>query len=122
MDPSTSRAWRLLVATVLATPLAASAAGTGEGPPELRLPADVTYQGAEASPGPVMFSHTTHVPLAGTQCVACHPGLFSILQPTRQIAHKEMNAGQKCGACHDGTKASGVQDACDHCHRMGGGS
>ncbi len=122
MDTSISRAWRLLAAIVLATPLTGSAVGAGEGPPELRLPADVTYQGTEASPGPVRFSHTTHVPLAGTQCVACHPGLFSILQPTRHITHEEMNAGKKCGACHDGTQASGVQDACDHCHRMGGGS
>jgi len=122
MDTSISRAWRLLAATVLAVPLAGSAVGAADGPPELRLPPDVTYQGNEASPGPVVFSHTTHVPLAGTQCVACHPGLFSILQPTRRITHDDMNAARQCGACHDGTKASGVQDACDHCHRMGGGS
>jgi len=88
--------------------------------PELRLPPDATFNGAESSPGAVVFSHTTHVPLADTHCVTCHPALFSILQPTRGITHEAMNAGGKCGACHNGTQASGVADACDHCHRMGG--
>lgn len=88
----------------------------------LKLPADVTYRGAAGSPGPVVFSHETHVPLTDTRCVACHPALFSILRPTRGITHDAMNAGRQCGACHDGSKASGVQASCEHCHRMGGGS
>jgi c(7)-type cytochrome triheme protein len=90
--------------------------------PALRLPPDATYGSADGSPGPVTFRHATHLPLSDNRCVACHPQTFSILKPTRTITHEEMNAGQKCGACHDGTKAAGVQDACDHCHRMGGGS
>ena len=102
---------------LLAGPLAA-----GEVPPALKLPPAVTYQAAEGSPGPVVFSHETHVPLADTRCVACHPALFSILRPTRGINHEAMNAGRQCGACHDGSKASGVQESCDHCHRIGGGS
>jgi c(7)-type cytochrome triheme protein len=90
--------------------------------PAPKLPLDVTYRAAEASPGPVIFSHATHVPLADTRCVACHPALFSILRPTPRITHDEMNAGRRCGACHDGSKASGVQASCDHCHRAGEGS
>lgn len=88
----------------------------------LRLPADVTYRNAEGSPGVVVFSHATHVALTEQRCPACHPALFSILGPTEKITHEEMNTGRRCGACHDGAKASGVQDACDHCHRTRGGS
>jgi c(7)-type cytochrome triheme protein len=91
----------------------------GEPVAELRLPPDATYSGAESSPGPVIFSHTTHVALADNHCVTCHPAVFSILQPTRGLTHEAMNAGGKCGVCHNGTKASGVQDTCEHCHRMG---
>ncbi len=90
--------------------------------PPLRLPPDVTYGRSEASPGPVVFSHTTHVPLADSRCISCHPALFSILGPTTRITHDEMEAGRKCGACHDGTRAVGVKDDCAHCHRMGDGS
>ena len=122
MEASLLRSRRLLAAVLLAAAFRAGTLAAGEGSPELRLPPDVTHSGAETSPGPVVFSHATHVPLADHRCVACHPGLFSILRPTRGITHDQMNAGKMCGACHDGTNASGVQDACDHCHRMGGGS
>ncbi len=104
----------VFAATWGATPLAAE-----EGAPEVRLPADVTYRSAENSPGPVVFSHTVHVPLAGDRCVACHPALFPILRPTEKITHAEMSAGKKCGACHDGVAASGVEDDCAHCHGSG---
>ena len=114
--------YEVVVVVLLAATLAVAADEREHSVTPLRLPPDVTYGGAEASPGPVVFSHATHVPLADDRCVACHPALFSILRPTREIRHEEMNSGQRCGACHDGTKASGVQDACEHCHRMGGGS
>jgi c(7)-type cytochrome triheme protein len=113
---------RLCLALALALPLLAAPLLAGEPTPELRLPADVTYATADGSPGPVVFSHTTHVPLADTRCDACHPGTFSILQPTGRITHEEMEAGKRCGACHNGTKAASVKDECGHCHQMGGGS
>ena len=106
----------VLLLALVPGPLAA-----GEPSPTLKLPPAVTYRDAEGSPGPVVFSHETHVPLADTRCVACHPGLFSILRPTRGITHEAMDAGRLCGACHDGSKASGVRESCDHCHRTGGG-
>jgi c(7)-type cytochrome triheme protein len=114
------RSLRLLVALLLASAFQAVSLAASEGSVELRLPPDVTYSGVEASPGPVVFSHAMHVPLAEQRCVACHPALFSILHPTRGITHDAMNVGEKCGSCHDGTKASGVQDACEHCHQMVG--
>jgi c(7)-type cytochrome triheme protein len=116
------RSLRLLGAALLTAASVTGPLAAGERSPDVRLPPDVTFSGTETSPGPVIFSHTTHVAFADSRCVGCHPALFSILQPTRRITHDEMNAGKQCGACHDGTKASGVQDACDHCHRMGGGS
>jgi c(7)-type cytochrome triheme protein len=114
--PGGTKVVALLLLVLGPGPLAA-----GEGP-ALKLTPDVIYRAAEASPGPVIFSHATHVPLADTRCVACHPALFSILRPTQRFTHDEMNAGRRCGACHDGSKASGVQESCDHCHRAGGGS
>jgi c(7)-type cytochrome triheme protein len=122
MEALVPRFQRSLVTLLLAAALATGSLAASESSSELRLPADVTYRGAETSPGPVVFSHAVHVPLAENRCVGCHPALFAILQPTGRITHDEMTAGRKCGACHDGTKASGVQDACDHCHRTGGGS
>lgn len=121
MEGSGLRPCSVLGAVLLVAAAGASWAAS-EATPELRLPPDVTYNKAETSPGPVIFSHATHVPLTDNKCVACHPTPFSILQPTRRITHDEMQAGKKCGACHDGTKASGIQDDCAHCHRMEGGS
>ncbi len=109
----------LLVALLVAVAFRDVGLAAGDGSAELRLPPEATFQGADGSPGPVVFRHATHVPLAQQQCVGCHPALFSILQPTRGLTHEVMNAGGKCGACHDGTKASGVQDSCEHCHQMG---
>jgi len=88
--------------------------------PQVRLPAELTYGEAKDSPGPVVFRHETHVPLNDDKCTACHPEPFSILGVRSKITHVEMDAGQSCGRCHDGTKASGVQDDCFHCHQAGG--
>lgn len=107
-----------VVVVLAASTFAASRAAT-DGPPEVRLPPDVTYRSDETSPGPVVFSHSTHVPLADDRCTGCHPALFPILRPTGKITHAEMSAGRKCGACHDGVKASGIDDDCAHCHQSG---
>jgi c(7)-type cytochrome triheme protein len=109
-----------LAAVLVATATIAPSGAVDDEPPEVRLPADVTYRSAEDSPGPVVFSHGTHVPLAGDPCIGCHPGLFPILRPTGTVTHAEMTAGKKCGACHDGRAASGIEDDCAHCHRSGG--
>jgi c(7)-type cytochrome triheme protein len=123
MNATLLKRLRLLPALSLAATLCAGGGAAADDSVAPRLPADVTYRGAEGSLGPVVFSHESHVALTERHCPACHPALFSILAPTGKLTHKEMNAGRRCGACHDdGTKASGVQDACDHCHRMGGGS
>lgn len=105
-----------LVALLLAAATIASS-GADDGAPEMRLPDDVTYRGGEDSPGPVVFSHTTHVAEADGRCTGCHPALFPILGPTGTVTHAEMEAGEKCGACHNGVDASGLEDDCDNCHQ-----
>lgn len=84
---------------------------------ELKLPADVTYRSAESSPGPVVFSHATHAAFLDNRCLACHPEPFAILRPAGRITHEEMDAGRKCGICHNGTDASDVEEDCDSCHQ-----
>jgi c(7)-type cytochrome triheme protein len=121
MGTPASSVFTASVALLLAAAFGAGPLLATEPSLELRLPPDVAYSGADASPGPVVFSHVTHVPLAGMRCVECHPARFSILGPTRGLTHEEMNAGEKCGGCHDGNKASGVQDDCTRCHKMEGG-
>ena len=104
------------------------AVGAASPPPEIRLPQDLTYGASPDSPGPVTFSHQTHVSIADNKCLGCHPAPFKMLRPVRKVTHAEMESGRLCGACHDGKTASGVQDDCEHCHKpkpaeaKGGGS
>lgn len=113
MDSPILRAANAMLLLVLAVALRAVPVGAEE----LRLPPDVTYDKADGSPGPVVFSHDSHFLFAEGKCTACHPGVFSILHPAGRITHEEMDAGRKCGVCHDGKAASSVQDACDSCHK-----
>ena len=89
---------------------------------ELRLPPEQTLADQIDSPGPVVFSHTTHVEFTDGNCLACHPSPFSLLGRHRVISHEEMEAGRSCGICHNGSDATGVDDsdACMICHREGG--
>ena len=100
-----------------AAPAAPGAAPTAP-QPALKLPPNVSYELVVGPDRAVVFSHETHVALAGNRCTACHPQTFRILAPTTHIAHGEMDAGRSCGACHDGRQAFGVRDssACSSCH------
>jgi c(7)-type cytochrome triheme protein len=86
--------------------------------PPLKLPADFVYRYGGVRDSSVIFSHQSHVSLAGGQCTSCHPKLFKMLAPSPTPHHGEMNAGGSCGTCHDGTRAFGVKDAasCQACH------
>lgn len=44
----------------------------------MRLPPGQRLADNADSPGPVVFSHETHVELSGGSCLACHPSPFSI--------------------------------------------
>ena len=86
-----------------------------------RLPRDGALPQGEGSPGPVVFSHQTHVDADAPRCVTCHPLSFSILQRVstaerRAITHEGMEKrGESCGACH-GKTAFGFDD-CTSCHK-----
>lgn len=87
-----------------------------------RLPKDLPLPVGEGSPGPVTFSHETHVDAEKPRCVTCHPVAFRILgssspQSERRITHEAMEKrAQSCGACH-GKTAFGFDD-CENCHKM----
>jgi c(7)-type cytochrome triheme protein len=102
-----------------ALPPAADAGATEKAPVVLELPADFTFTGA-SSPGPVVFSHVSHVDLQRPNCSACHADQFRLTEPARAVTgfvtgerlHQEL-----CGTCHDGKTAFGIEEACDICHR-----
>jgi c(7)-type cytochrome triheme protein len=108
----------LQVAAVLVVALAA---GTAAGAGKLhRLPTDYVFARGEGSPGPVTFSHASHVDEAKPACLACHPRTFRITESGRpqdrdRITHARMEKGAACGACHG--KAAFGFDSCETCHR-----
>lgn len=101
--------------------LALAAGGSAQTLP--KLPADFRFP-AKGSPGPVLFSHRTHVNPEQANCTTCHPGLFSILRPGTPanglaMSHQQMQEGKACGACHNGKAAFAPTqgDKCMTCHR-----
>jgi len=93
------------------------AAGAGDLP---KLPRDYALPSSDGSPGPVTFSHSSHVDAKQPGCTRCHPALFKTLSSGvtadgQSINHKAMEQGRQCGACH-GKSAFGF-DSCDMCHR-----
>ncbi len=64
---------------------------------------------------PVIFPHWVH--RLWYECKACHPGVF----PTQRgpVTHAEMDAGGKCGICHNGSVAFSAKGECERCHVAG---
>lgn len=62
--------------------------------------------------GKVIFSHSKH----GSQCGACHPGLFQKKANSNHVSMKAMERGKSCGGCHNGRKAFTVAANCVTCH------
>jgi len=73
---------------------------------------EITYQ--VKATGPTRFSHARHLAAATPTCGTCHPKLFSA-GPNKHSTMADMRRGKSCGACHDGTKAFGI-DSCTTCH------
>lgn len=85
-----------------------------------RLPTDYAFPRGEGSPGPVIFSHASHVDAKKPSCVTCHPRTFRITETGRTasrevVKHERMEAGGACGACHG--KAAFGFDSCELCHK-----
>ncbi len=89
--------------------------------PELVLPEAFDYPVGEDSPGPVTFSHESHV-LSQDEaaCSVCHFGTFDILKDgvpdTESVTMDEMYEGGSCGKCHNDTDAFAVEE-CEACHQ-----
>ena len=112
--PATQAAVALASLTVCAVALSAQSLS--------RLPAGLALPRSADSPGQVTFLHDTHVDSDRPDCPTCHPRLFSILKQGGRakgtpVVHVQMEKGNQCGACHDGTRASAIEDDCTHCHR-----
>jgi c(7)-type cytochrome triheme protein len=75
---------------------------------------DIVYKDTDA--GDVTFSHTAHTGMFG--CDECHPDLFKAERGKNKATMEEMENGQSCGACHDGSTAFGVAEDCESCHQM----
>jgi c(7)-type cytochrome triheme protein len=106
-----------LAAAAAAVLLAAPALG---GSKLQKLPPDYVFARGEGSPGPVMFSHASHVDAAKPSCATCHARTFRILEAGKTfnrdpIRHDRMEKGAACGACH-GKTAFGF-DSCELCHK-----
>ncbi len=69
-----------------------------------------------------MFSHKSHVVTAGLTCDSCHPDLFErkrgAAKATGEYNHASFEAGNYCGACHDGSSAfkTAGAETCKTCH------
>ena len=82
-------------------------------------PADFEFP--DGAQGKVTFSHEKHLG-QNMKCTDCHTKLFKMAKGQRSsLKMADMNNGQACGACHDGTKAFSVKDAasCEKCHKKG---
>ncbi len=73
-----------------------------------------TYNAQEmTSLPPSIFPHWVH--RIRYRCTACHPDEYSMRAGETVMTMDEMQAGETCGACHDGTTAFGVME-CTRCH------
>ena len=75
---------------------------------------DIVYINDDA--GNITFSHDAHLGMFG--CEECHPDLFKPERGTNLATMEEMENGQSCGACHDGSTAFSVAGDCEACHEM----
>ena len=82
-------------------------------------PAD--FQFAGGSSGKITFSHEKHA-AKHSKCTDCHTKFFKMAKGQRSAPKMaDMEKGQSCGGCHNGTAAFGVKDQanCSKCHQKG---
>ncbi len=91
--------------------------GTARPPAASAGPKPFVFRFSSDSPGPVTFRHETHR-AKSPACTACHSKLFAMKAPVKDPKADYHDAG-RCGACHDGKQAFGVEDddGCPRCHQ-----
>jgi c(7)-type cytochrome triheme protein len=76
---------------------------------------DIIFKEEDA--GNVTFPHSVHIEMLGG-CDACHPDLFKAERGANKATMEDMENGESCGACHDGSEAFSVAEDCESCHEM----
>lgn len=76
---------------------------------------DIAY---ETDAGKASFSHSVHTAAFG--CDSCHPAPFKAEKGANKATMAQMEKGESCGSCHDGSTAFSVKDDndCGKCHEM----
>lgn len=78
---------------------------------------DIVFSVEDESRGvaPTVFPHWAH--RVRYKCYACHNDLFEMEEGANDITMKAIEAGEFCGACHNGEIAWGIGfDTCNRCH------
>ena len=87
----------------------------------MKLPPDYTFPRRGESPGPVTFSHESHIDSKQPSCAPCHATRFKLIEPGKpvraELTSQQMHSVELCGACHDGKNVFGIEDDCSNCHR-----
>lgn len=112
--------WMLLLVFAAASVTAAAALA------QVKIPPDMVFPAGKDSPGPVTFSHTQHKEKV-EKCQGCHTKIFKMKKGTTgPFTMAKMEAGELCGACHNGkTEVGGKvvpltvtnKDTCSKCHK-----
>lgn len=71
----------------------------------------------EEDAGNVTFPHQAHLDM-DFGCDTCHPDIFKPQRGANKATMEQMEQGESCGACHDGSTAFGVAEDCEACHAM----
>ena len=84
------------------------------------VPGDLVFQREDLSEAgvfpPSIFQHWKH--RINYRCDACHDSLFEMKKGAAKVTMEMINAGQACGACHNGEIAFGGDYVnCDRCHK-----
>jgi c(7)-type cytochrome triheme protein len=83
-------------------------------------PGDITFVRQSAGMddvAPAVFPHWIHR-MAYT-CYACHDSMYKMKAGENLVTMDQIQAGQSCGACHDGKTAFiSNLSTCNRCHRQ----
>ena len=84
----------------------------------LAVPSGQTITWKGGGQGTVQFEGDEHAE-KGYKCESCHPSLFEKKKGSAKMTMASLNAGQFCGACHNGKVAFSTDDPkkCHECHK-----
>ena len=87
---------------------------------QLKWPSDFQFEKGKGSPGPVTYSHASHIKRE-SKCTICHNKIFKMKKGSAKIVMAGMYKGDACGTCHNGTLAfaTNSQADCLRCHSTG---